>query len=280
MDTKNNTKKKKKILWLSTFLIVVVVVVSFVIHLRINGALLPEDTQDIINRYKETIIESVQIPGIIESEKTIENKEDTKKILELQNTIKDLQKRIDSSNSNTTNYNQVIKFVVAGSLLSNKLQTNESFSKEIEDVLNTSPKAMLKTKLDKIKPYSDSGIKTQEDLIKDYQKVYQHTYSTYLKEDPSLIAKIKSYFLYLVFVKKTHTDLIENNTVANKLANVETYLRKNDFKKAYAEFIKIEVSPSKNTEEWMMSMQSKIEANEVLAEINKELNNYINLGSK
>lgn len=282
MDTKNDTKKRKKILWLSTFLIITVVVVSFVIHLIFNGALLSNDTQDIINKYKETIIESVQSPTIIESEKTLEQKnEDNQKILDLQNTISELQTRIANSNSNATNYNQTIKFIVASNILLNKLQSHQPFAKELEKILILSTNINLKTKLDKIKPYAHFGIKTEEDLLKNYQKVYQQTYSAYLKNDPSFVAKLKSYFLYLIFIKKTHSSLLEDDTsVLNKLANVETYMRADDYKKAYAEFLKIEIEPSSTVKEWNSEMLQRIEANEVILEIKTELNKYTEMESK
>ncbi len=278
MTTKiQNPKKRKKIIWLFVFLIVIIVAVTLIIYIKINGSLLNKKAQDIINRYKETIIESVQIPGITESDKKIqENNQDAKKILELQNIIKELQKRIDNSSSSTSN----IEFVVASSLLVNKLQTDDPFLKELNILMQIPIKYTLKNKLEVIIPYAKTGIKTEEDLMNDYQKVYQETYSSYLASQSSFGSKIKSYLLYLVFVKKTQTKLLTDNKIESKLANVETLMKQNNFKKAYVEFMSINVDYSNNTKRWISEMFERIEANEIIKEINSELNNYLELGSK
>lgn len=277
IEKSKNTKKRKKFFWIFAFLIVIIVSCYLVINLKINGYLLTRDTQELINHYTDSIIETVQIPLIAETSMVPDYKiEDNKKILELQNTIKNLQKDLQNASS----ADNIVKFVISSSLLINKLKTDESFTKELNNLMQLTIKPQLQERLEILKPYASIGIMEEDQLIEDYLPVYQETYSTYLEKNNSYLTKIKSYLMYLVFIKKEEKRLLVDNSVLSKLSNVEIYMKQNNFKKAYAEFLSIDVDYSDNTKKWLTNMQERIEANEVIQEINLEFNNYLELGGK
>ncbi|MCL2567766.1 MAG: hypothetical protein FWE18_06725 [Alphaproteobacteria bacterium] len=262
MENQNSKPKSKKILWLLIFLIIVILVIAIGIYVKNNQEeFFPQKPKDILNQYK--------------SSATTLLKEDSNKIQELQNTIKDLQQKISTAALSSNNNNQNLNFAVYSSLLINRVLRGDSFSMEIEQLLSTTNNPLLRNKLERIIPASNIGIKTAEELTADYKAVYKDTYLAYLKGQNSLIAKIKSYFLFLIFIKQSRDIILDDNTTTSTLANVEVYVRNNNFKKAYAEFLKIDAVPNTNTQQWLSNLMDRISAEDAINEIHGELTKYI-----
>ncbi|MDR2007615.1 MAG: hypothetical protein LBQ34_01415 [Alphaproteobacteria bacterium] len=262
MTDQNSKPKSKRILWLWLLLVIVIIVIAVSVYLsNASEELFPQKPKDILAHYKSSANKIIN--------------EDSNKIQELQTTIATLQQKIANSNVASTVSNQSLQFAVYSNLLLNRILRGDSFAVEIEPLLSLTHNPILKNKLEKIKPSADLGIKTQQELIETYKSVYKDTYLAYLKTHDSLFSKIKYYFLYLIFIKQNHDVILEDDTVSSILSNVETYLANNNYKKAYTEFIKVDMVPNNNTQQWLSNLMDKINAEDTIVEINNELTKYI-----
>ncbi|MDR0483908.1 MAG: hypothetical protein LBH40_01325 [Alphaproteobacteria bacterium] len=274
MENENNNQKGKKVLWLSMFLIIVVIIALLVVYVLNGREFFHQNAKDIFNQYKTVVDESFK--SITEDTHPVSiDSQTNRNIIELQDTIKKLQHKIDTTSSISNNYTQNIQFAVFSNFLLYQIIRGESFAMELESLLKVTSNPLLTNKLEKLKSSSTVGIKSKEEILNAYRAVYKDTYLAYLRTQDTLFSKIKYYFLYLVFIKKSNNNILEDNSITSILSNVEVYLKDSDYKKAYAEFMKIDVVPSNNTQLWLSNILEKIDAQEVILELKTELTKYI-----